>query len=73
MSFYILDLFAASNIHSTFHISCLKKLIENYDTSFPSYHLEESGPTLIPEGMWKHVVERIINECRYGQRKQYLV
>lgn len=68
-----LDLTGITNIHPTFHVSHRKPFHENDSGLFPGRKFEEPGPICTDEGMWEHVVEKIMDERTRGRGKQYLV
>lgn len=58
---------------TTFHVSLLKRHIENNDELFPGRWMEKSGPIVMPKGSTEYFMDKILDEQPRGQGKQYLV
>jgi hypothetical protein len=72
-SSYTLHLPNSPNTFPTFHVSLMKRHIENDATLFPSQERERPGPVLTKNGMDKYQIEKIIDERKRGWGYQYLV
>ena len=73
ISNYTLDLPNTTNIYLTFHSSYLIPANPNDQNLFPSREYDKPTLIITPDGEEEYFVEQILDECRCGRGKQYLV
>ena len=64
---------APPNFCFTFHVSQLKRYMQNDRELFPGQEFPRDGPVVLEDGQEEHVIERILDERRHGRGWQYLV
>jgi hypothetical protein len=64
---------APPNFCFTFHASQLKRYVSNDRDLFLGRELSRDGPVVLENGEEEHVIERILDERRWGRGWQYLV
>ena len=64
---------APPNFCFTFHASQLKRYVSNDRALFPEQEFPHDGPVMLPDGQEEHVIERILDEWKWGRGWQYLV
>jgi hypothetical protein len=72
-STYTLHLPEATKIFRTFHSSLLRPYIENDNTLFPSHKFDRPGPIVMATGETEYFIDKIIDQCKRGHGKQFLV
>ena len=64
---------APPNFCLTFHASQLKQYVPNDQDLFPGREFPRDGPVLLENGQEEHVIEKILDERKWGRGRQYLV
>jgi hypothetical protein len=72
-STYKLALLNAPSCCATFHVSLLKRHIENNNELFPGRQMDRPGPIVTAKGSTEYFVGKIIDERPCGRGRQYLV
>ena len=72
-STYTLDLPSSMKMFPTFHVSLLKRYLQNDDTQYPSRSFNPPSPIFTADGLEEQEVEAIIDHQRRGRGYRFLV